>query len=239
MASTPFNYFDLIETFAKPGCALCNLLLRDTDRFIDSLLYEYVMETDTQQTFRAARGLCNEHSWRLTHYQGGGALNIAVLYQATLDEVLNAIKQAGVDNPSPSWLGRFLNGKTGGLADALEPSAPCMVCESLNAAEKHYVLTICQHMADPRLQAAYRASEGLCLPHFRRTLREMTDPDNLQVLIVIQTAIWTKLYAELGTFREKYDFNRAGEIMGSEGDSWLRALARMAGERGVFGIQRR
>jgi hypothetical protein len=42
MRPTPYSYFDLVEAFGKPGCAVCNLLLRDADRFLDSILYEYV-----------------------------------------------------------------------------------------------------------------------------------------------------------------------------------------------------
>jgi hypothetical protein len=238
LASTPFSYHDLLETFAQPGCAVCNLLLRDTDRFIDSLLYEYVTGSHIQNAFRRARGLCNEHSWRLVHYQGG-ALNIAVLVQVTLDEVLRILKQQP-DAASPSWFDwlRRTNGEASALADALEPEVSCMVCDSLANGERHYVETISQYLGDERFQKAYRESDGLCLPHFRRVLRETRLPDDVQRLVGIQTAIWSKLWADLETFKAKYDFNKAGEPMGEEGDSWLRAIARLAGEKGIFGVRR-
>lgn len=60
---TPVTYFDLIDYFPQPGCAICNLLRRNVDRSLDALLYEYVGDPDSHRVFRQRRGLCNEHSW--------------------------------------------------------------------------------------------------------------------------------------------------------------------------------
>jgi len=55
---TPVSYFDLIDIFSQPGCAICNLLRRNVDRSLEALLYEYVGDPDSHQTFRQRRGLC-------------------------------------------------------------------------------------------------------------------------------------------------------------------------------------
>src|SRR5262245_17547672 len=89
---TPLAYFDLIETLPEPGCAVCNLVLRDVAHFLDLLLYERVTEPETHRAFRARRGLCNEHSSRLVQLRGG-AVGAAVLYRAALNEVLAIIEQ--------------------------------------------------------------------------------------------------------------------------------------------------
>ena len=45
---TPFSYFDLVETFPKPGCAVCTLTQRDVERHVDLMLYGFV-STDEMQ----------------------------------------------------------------------------------------------------------------------------------------------------------------------------------------------
>jgi hypothetical protein len=236
---TPLGYFDLIETFPKPGCAVCNLVLRDVDHFLDYLLYERVNEPDSHRAFRARRGLCNEHAWQLTRYKGG-AVGIAILYNATLDEVLKIVERIPSATPAaPAGIGRFLNSSTDSegsfLAVRLEPAGPCPACTLLRGSEDGYVHVLTEYIDDPQLQDAYRASEGLCLPHFRQVLRLVTNPEQLQLFASIQATIWRKLKADLNEFIEKNDHRRAHEAMGSEGDSWQRAVRRMAGEKGVFG----
>ncbi len=236
---TPLGYFDLVETFPTPGCVVCNLVLRDVDHFLDLLLYERVNEPDSHRAFRARRGLCNEHAWQLTRYKGG-ALGIAILYNATLDEVLNIVEQVPVAMPTaPSGIRRFRNGGADSagpaLAERLEPAMPCLACELRNGSERSYVRVLSEYVDDTQLQDAYRASEGLCLPHFRQVLRLVTNPEQLQLFANIQATIWRKLKADLNEFIEKNDHRRAHEPMGAEGDSWQRAVRRMAGEKGVFG----
>ena len=229
----PFSYYDLIEWFAKPGCAICNLLLRDAERFLDSLLYEYVTETETNNAVRAGRGFCNAHSWQLTQFRGG-VLGIAILYEAALDEVLTITEQA---QAAPSGLSRLLN-KSGvpALSRALEPTGPCLACEVVAQSEKDYTQAIGRYVDDEGMEAAYRQSDGLCLPHFRQALRETQYQERLTS---IQVAHWSKLKGELQEFMRKNDFNFRDEAMGAEGDSWLRAIGRMSGEKGVFGLMPR
>jgi hypothetical protein len=246
VTNRPFSYYDLLESFQKPGCAICNLLSRDVERFLDSLLYEYVTEPDTQQAFRAGRGFCNEHSWQLTHFRGR-VVGIAMLFEAAVDEVLNISEQVQATGLPPSALSRLLN-KLGDasigrgvspLSGALEPTGACIVCELLAQSEKDYVLAMGQHIADASLATAYRGSHGLCLPHFRQALREIRDAAHQDLFISIQIVHWRKLKAELGEFIRKNDFNYADEAIGAEGDSWLRAIRQLGGEKGIFGLSPR
>ncbi len=226
----PFSYYDLIEWFAKPGCAICNLLLRDGERFLDILLYEYVTEPETNAAIRAGRGFCNAHSWQLTQYRGG-VLGIAILYEAAVDEVMTLTQQA---QPNQGGLSRLLNRSgVSPLSHALEATGPCLACEVLAQSERDYTQAIGRYVDEADMEAAYKQSDGLCLPHFRLALRETPHQERLTA---IQMSHWSKLKADLQEFIRKNDFNFRDEAMGAEGDSWLRAIARMSGERGVFGL---
>lgn len=216
---TPLGYYDLLEAFAQPGCALCRLLEHDVDRFLDNLLYEYPTDPTTQNAFRASRGLCHEHSWQLTRYNS--ALAVAVLYNAALDELLN------ISEKTPPEKGR--RGKSSPLADALEPTKPCPACVVRSDSEKRYLNVIGEYIAGDRLRDAFAKSDGLCLPHFREALSTST-PDSARTLTAIQREKWAALKGEVETFLHKMDAHYHQEI-GTEATSWLRALARLAGEK--------
>jgi hypothetical protein len=232
----PSGYFDLVEAFAAPGCAVCALLERDVSHFLDSLLYERVTRPETHRTFRDARGLCTEHAWQLTTFKGS-ALSIAILYRAALEEALHILGDSpdGGDRPG---LARLLAGGAGAqVADQLEPAADCPACHLLLESEAYYVQVLGRHLSDDQLAEAYRRSEGLCLPHVRQVLRQAGSAQR-QVVLSVQQAVWQAVRDELKTFVDKYDYRRAEEPIGTERDSWLRAVRLMGGRRGIFSLRR-
>lgn len=234
----PFSFYDLLETCAGDECPVCALLRRDADRYLDSLLYEFANDPATHAAFRAGRGLCNLHSWQLTRYDAG-VLGIAILQTAVLDEVLRLIDETPVQ--SQTGLARvFSSGANGpgALADRLEPEGPCLVCQTLAQAETNYLETLVTYLDDARLEAAFRRSAGLCLPHFRAALRQPQPQAALDRLLAVQTDRWRQLKAELLEFQSKSDYKRAHEVMGRERDSWRRAIASAAGAHAVFGLRR-
>lgn len=228
-------YFDLIEAFAEPGCAVCRLALQDVHRFLDALLYEYTTDYDVYQMFRRSRGLCNFHTAQLAQYPGN-APGITVLVHGALDEVLKILDKSPVKAAGSAALRRLLSfqpeGDAEALANSLESAAPCAACEKLHDAEHRYLTILRDHPADKRLLTAYRNSPGLCLPHFRSLLRLAPAPEHLTLLMTTQKHIWTRLKSELETFLQK-DGTQTADT-GSEGDSRFRAMQALVGEKGVL-----
>ncbi len=180
--------------------------------------------------------MCNEHSWQLTQYKGG-ALGVAILYRAVVDEAMKITAQAPTEASPSGGLARLFgssNAPGEGLAKRLEPTGECLACEALIRSEKSYVETLSTSIQDAKLRDTYRSSAGLCLPHFRQVLSRT---DQAPLFITIQTEIWTRLKVELTEFIDKMDHQRAHEKMGAEGDSWQRAIGQMAGAKGVFGLR--
>lgn len=235
----PLDYHSLIETLRRPGCAICNLLLRDAERFLDGLLYERVNESDTQQSVRSRRGFCAEHAWQLLRYHGS-ALGAAILYRAATQEILSILDSAQISAVQPSGLGRILGGKAqpdaSALIDALAPQSPCVVCELQSQAERRYLITLGEYLNDARLGGAFRDSEGLCLPHTRMALRLMRDRAAIETLLRVQEQKWRSLSADLQTFIDRNNYRRMNEPMGAERDSVPRAIRSLSGYKGVFGL---
>jgi hypothetical protein len=230
----PFGYFDLIETFPQPGCAICNLLQTDAHRLIDNLLWEHTNDPYIQDKVRDSRGLCNEHGWQ--YFEMALALNVAVFYEPALQEVLR-ILDATEPGPRPQDVMRrlFTRHSSNALADALEPERPCLVCELLDGNEARYIRIIVEHITDERMVSAYKESDGLCLGHFKRVLR---CADDAEPFIRVQKAIWTRLYVELEEFMHKLAIQAPNNQFGAEATSWRRTHAAFVGGKGVFGRQR-
>jgi hypothetical protein len=232
------SYFNLSDACAEPGCPVCRLLRTDAERALDALMYENANDPDSHREFRQGRGLCNTHGWQLARF-AGYSLGTAILYRAAVNEVL-AVLERTLNPTSPiQKLRRSANRATGAaLAAALAPEAPCFVCKLLSVSEPTYLDTFAQYLGDDKLIAAYRASDGLCLPHFRGLLRRLDrlDGANTAAFLAIQQAIWGRLEAELREFADKARVERMTEAAGSEADSWRRAIGSLGGEPNIFGL---
>lgn len=227
----PFGYFELIETFPQPGCVVCNLLARDVQRLIDTLLWEHTNDPYILEKMRASRGLCNEHGWQFIEM--ARALNVAVFYEPVLDEILKILNATTLDTKPQKVVQRLFARNGGdGFADALDPAQPCLVCDLQNGNEARYLDVIAEYVTDDRLLNAYRASDGLCLQHFKMALRCTAYAERF---IDIQKDIWTHLHADLQTFMHKLAIQVSNDQIGAEADSWRRAHALFTGGKGIFG----
>jgi hypothetical protein len=234
----PLAYHELNDMFTEPGCAICNLLRRDVDHSIDTFLYEFTLDLDVNKAFRGGRGFCNEHGSQILEHKGS-SLSIAILYQAVIGDLLKTVDHASGEPASQPMLARLLKADVGNsLATQLGPSRACMACDMLVEAEERYVSAFSEHIDDDALRGKFERSEGLCLSHFRQVLRRMRNPAHYQSVLAIQKVIWARLKAELDEFIAKNDYQRT-DPMGIEGDSWSRAARRIAGEKGVFGLDQR
>lgn len=226
----PLGYHDLIEALPERGCAACRLVLRGVTSFLDGLLYEYVNTPPVHRDFRAGRGLCNTHMWQLPTFRGV-SLGVAILDAAVIDELLTTIGQYnGSENTGMrDRLRRGRTSSTVALADALDPTGPCLACQQAHQIEGRTLHTLTAHF--DLFETHFRASDGLCLPHFRLMLRQRLKPDRAATIIAAQRDIWQRLKHELEEFQRKSDVNHAGDPIGAEGDSWIRAIDAIAGTR--------
>ena len=227
---TPMDYFELIE------------LRRDVDRCIDGMVYGFMDTDEMRAAFSGSRGLCSEHGWQLKQNKFGNVLGISKLYAATLGEVLSILDTTPVEaEPARSRLDRLLSSDrrsgTSALADQLKPVTQCMVCERIAERENDYVQMFDRYMTVPPFRQSFEESDGLCLPHFRAVLSGMRDPIGKQVLVELQAAMWRTLKAQVDSFAAKQNYEHEGELSEAEGDSWVRAIARMGGDRSLFGTR--
>ena len=238
-------FIDIREAFALPGCAFCRLLARSANRYLDIVLWEMVLDPELRAELNEARGYCSQHGWLLA--RPGSALGIAILMQHVLKTLLTVVESNPVEGMSIPILENVRRGlakdyaskSTAPLVAELEPQTPCPVCAHVQAREKELVDTLLAHLDEPGdLARDYRASDGLCLEHFRISLARAASPAQARTLIAVQQSVWQQLHDELGEFIRKKDHRFKDEPFGSEKDSWRRALEAISGPPPPSGAER-
>jgi len=235
------SYFDVLEACAEPGCPLCRLSERKVNRYLDGIMYEYVNDPGTRGQLRRSLGYCNEHAWRLPETGGGPALGIAIIYRDLAGQALSRL-----ENPRYAAPRRFSLRRLVEVLDRDRPTAAtesvlrrleeqCPACAHRDTMEDIALIAVLEALArgDERMQTALNASSGLCLPHLRRALELVRDEVAFECLAKIAQEKLAALNDELGELLRKSDYRFNKGDFGPERDSWRRAIAWVAGSRGV------
>ncbi|MFO7696588.1 MAG: DUF6062 family protein [Anaerolineae bacterium] len=226
------TFFELVDAQAKAGCPVCRLAYRSTDRYLDGLLYEAVLDPTVREKLKSSHGFCREHVTML-HGRPGRSLGVALIYESILRRVTGIAAEGTLE---AGTLGDRLRGRpsTGApLAQSLRPSEPCPACKIYEAAERNYTGLLASSIDDDRLAGPYAEGDGLCVPHLAMTLEQVRDEDTLQRIVQPQLTRYRTMLADLNEYIRKCDHRFRGEPFGPEGDVWLRAMNTMAGGAGM------
>ncbi len=230
------SFYNLRETLSQPGCVVCRLKASAVDRFLDGLLWECVNDPDTRRNIRQARGFCQEHAWRLVH--GGASLGATIIMRDVLHNVLETLeggKYQALSGLSLRRVREALNKKqpaaaTAELVAALTSHSPCLACEQAATMEDVYLGTLLDNLkGEDDLLAAFQASDGLCLPHFRQALALVRDEEGFAALASAQRAAWSQVVTHLDEIIRKSDYRFQDEARGEEMGACRRAIAALVG----------
>jgi hypothetical protein len=233
------SYHQLREVLALSGCALCRLRAKSAERFVDSLLWESVLDPGTRQQIRQARGFCLEHA--PLFLRSGAALGTAILTHDVLSDLTKLLDTVGYQaRPAVSlrrvWEVLFPRqpaSATARLVTRLAPQTPCPVCKHVESMEQVYLTTLLDALgADEEMAALLQGSGGLCLPHLRSALTLVRRESVYRSLMTAQRLAWERLAGELSEFIRKQDYRFRDEPWGEEGNAWLRAVAALVGGEG-------
>ena len=237
------SYFDILEACAEPGCPLCRLSERSTDRYLASVMGEYVNDSGTRAGLRRSLGYCNEHAWRLPDTGAGAALGIAIVYLDLLTQMLKQLRESRFDGARKMSLRRLREmldwtvpaSATEAVVQRLHAQARCPACARRETMERIALVSLLEALAqdDQRMLAALEESSGLCLPHLRQALELVRDRLAYARLVQVSTGKLGELTQELREFIRKVDYRFNQEDRGAEQDSWQRAIAWMSGARGM------
>jgi hypothetical protein len=222
MADKHTPYYELRDALAAGGCPLCRLAYGAGAHYLDTLNYEGVNDPGLRQELVRAHGLCHRHTWQWTRIHGS-VLGVAIVYRNVLQHVLEGAGQG------EAALGRGRD-ETRQLAAALQPEATCPACRVEAEAAQRAGDLLLGHLDQQEIADHYVPAGGLCLPHLQEVIAAAND-SQARTLLGWQTQVYQRLVGQLDEFIRKQDYRFAGEPLGEERDSPLRAAAAAAGER--------
>jgi hypothetical protein len=228
-------YFELVDAQSMSGCPVCRLAYKQTDRYLDSILYEAVLDPDVRTKLKNSLGFCREHTDMLRN-KPGRALGIALIYRDIIRSVAEALVGARHRSTgAPSLLSRWLPSSRDELpvVRKLRASEPCPACKVAEKAETRIVELLIAHLAEEKLYQAYAQGEGLCLEHLVRAIALTPNQEILDRLLQPQSKRYLRMLTDLDEFIRKRDHRFRGEKYGEEGDVWLRAMNAIVGGAGM------
>ena len=232
-------YYECLEALQGGGCPICYLGRRNVARYLDSLIYEHVNDPKTRERTRTAQGFCRLHAWQLR--QHGGALGIAIIYRDVVRDVAVALRNAEFNGKGRRSAKDLLltlgRGETGGanprLVQSLSATSECPACSLQHEVERSYITVLLENLFDERMGQAFESSDGLCLPHLRQALGQVSDEQVFQRLVAVETRIFERLLADLDEMIRLSDYRYQDERLGDVGDAWLHAISQIAGREGL------
>jgi hypothetical protein len=236
------SFYDLRDALGQPGCAICRLKAQAVEQYLDGLLWESVNDPGLRANIRQARGFCHVHAWGLV--RNGASVGVAIIMQDVLQTLLKTLEGAQFQELPPLSLRRVQErldpgqpaAATAELIAQLNPQAPCPACAQVEKMESIYLHTLVEHLlGEGDLIAAYAASDGLCLPHFRQALSRVRDEAVFEALVDAQRSIWERLVGHLAEIIRKSDDRFRHEPHGEELGGALRAIAALSGPRPRLG----
>ncbi len=98
------------------------------------------------------------------------------------------------------------------LGARLVAKGECPACVHAREMEAGYLTTLGEQLlGEEGLLQAYRASDGLCLPHLRSALAKAADEETARCLVEVAASKLTPLLADLGEYVRKHDWNNRHE----------------------------
>lgn len=230
---------DWIEALQTPGCALCHMGQRKSQRYVETLLHEAVIDVDQRDNWRGARGLCHWHAW-LALETPHSAESLALLYADVLRHDLEHLAVLTAAPPATRrwrWQ-RSLAQRLEGWLRSWRRQRPCPVCDLWREQEQLYLHVLLEDWQEPELARAFAASSGLCWQHTLRLVEQGKQYSHLQAVLTAQQAHLQRLQDELHAFIRKLDYRLARQPYGREADAWRRVVMLYVGVRGGRGSAR-
>jgi hypothetical protein len=245
------TYFELVEAFRQPDCAVCRMVNAALTQHIDMFIYENINNEARREEIRAARGFCSVHATVMA--AGYGRMqSIAALQQDVFNDVLREWDKV---NPKPAAqladprrattllltarltslrvklaFVRKIRSTVHATKEAIRPRRSCLLCDYERGQEVAILQTLADDVLDPDMQEAFERSGGLCLPHFHMLLdAKGLTLERLSKLMEVEYALLRKVKADLDEYVHKQNAAYREEEAGDEAGAPVQATRLTSG----------
>ncbi len=203
------------------ACPVCNYLMNTAFEFYSRWQYDFATDEPTQRAFADQLGFCPLHTWQLAALASPQALSLG--YPKLLEHVSAALSGV-LDGASET---------ADSVAALVRSPQGCQVCRLLQSAEQEYIARLSQFLAEPAGLDAYARSHGVCLRHLAALLAASQSADLARFLLGEAVQQFDQLAEDMRNYAIKRDAIRSGLLSDDEKEAHLRALAHLAGHKGL------
>jgi ribosome biogenesis GTPase A len=207
------------RTFSR--CSICERVARSVIDYLCSQQYELTTSPDARESFAAAGGYCQLHTWQYAVLANARAACIAA--SAVADRVAASLRILAARDG-------FID--TTHIDELLPSKVRCQACQLLHGEERDAIGEAASAVPDDRhvLRSAY------CLKHFRDVLVTVQTPDFAHSLIDVEVGAIEHLAEDMRRYVLKIDGVRRSLLSTDEREADQRGLALLAGSRGMNGV---
>jgi len=198
----------LREALGYRGCLICHVLDKEETDFMAQLQYQIIKEDKVRQDVVSSNGYCNFHFHQMARL--ASPIGNAIL---TRDLIVAEIKEI----------------EKGSFGPALR--IDCPICNYADEREEFHVKEFRVLLPEKSFQKEYEATDGLCRIHLKRVLNLLQGGELHQFMLASHMMHLRLLRVELETFISKV--RSTSRDFREEKNSWLVAIEKMAGKRGL------
>ena len=229
------SYFVLLEELKQPGCPLCSLFIKDSQSYLDTLLYENVLDVPTRLNLMESFGFCNRHAWQISKLPAicSPAAGFAILASDLLRKFNLVAGAMAAESQKKSIWRSWLHKRDLRVFPQMKAGV-CPACNHVTEFEAFHLTDLVNAITQAEFLEAYEASQGICLSHLFLAEQKYLDHPNFPLLLKLQLGKSQSLRQTLEEFIRKQDRRLQQEITEDEARSWRVAMEFLIGKPGVF-----
>jgi hypothetical protein len=190
------------------GCTICHILDKDETDFMANLQLQTIKDQKVRQDVVSLNGYCNFHFHQMARLSS--PMVNAILTKDLIDVEIKEIER-------------------GSFGPTLR--IDCPVCKYVDEREGFYLKEFRALLSEKSFQKEYEATDGLCRIHLKGVLNLLQGGELHEFMLASHMMHLKLLRVELETFISKV--RSTSRDFKEEKDSWLIAIEKMVGKRGL------
>ena len=167
---------EILARLKKPECLICREGADTLFRYYFWFLNEQYASVPAEDRLRRARGFCLRHSRHLVAWRAPDqTCTVAGYVLRACNDWLHTLRAAKTPERR----------RSASPPERLHPATPCPACENEQEAVSRYTWALAECLKRPEVASSYRASYGLCFPHFQEAA-PLAGWETLQCLVAEQ-----------------------------------------------------
>ena len=213
-------------------CFLCTLENEIERKYIDTYLYELVMDSSSRQKIIESRGFCNFHSYKMliaaSKPESSDGHGMALVMESVMEKLIQDLNSQKRHDRSD-------------FREMLADEAKCPACihlyDFMNTYAKEVIELLSSHNVE--FLKLLKESKGLCVPHFVGLVHEILDNtsgksrDIVDFLTEVEETNLSRLDSELADYIKRQSYEFSAEDRTKVEGVLLRSIGKVAGRQGM------